>query len=729
METNGPHKDNNDPYGNYVSSSGSCTNNTAYKEKIEDTTLDTCIYGQKKPSRLAAIMGIFDYTRKILPQGQEMIENVHRKYFGTKKKKTPLNEAAAKAGYSVTSTGARVINPESSGFMQNWDCISIVALLFVATVTPYEVSFLETELNTLWAVNRCVDFVFAIDMCLSFFVMYPVKTRFGYSMETNQVKIVKNYLAGWFVPDIISLIPLDSIGLFLQDNKLKNMKGMKVIRLFRLIKLLRILRASRLFKRWETTMSISHATLSLLKFLGAVVVAGHWFGCMWALGAKNLTGPIYLNEDLETYTNLSSEQHLSWMHKHCTCVDCVGILCKVCETCLADPNDIYAAALHFSVMTLTSIGYGDVVPTYKEERFLGVIIMFLSGLLWAYIIGSACGVIANMDKHEQEFKQTIDDLNYMMKDKCIPQEMRRRLRTFFYQTKDVIRVNSYRYIVRRLSPALQGEVAVTMNSMWVRNVWYLRDAKGSTLVGFAQALESRVFAQGEVFGEEWTLYVLIRGLVGRKGRILRREAVWGEDFILDNPNLLESLRSVALTYVEVSWMHRSSLNAILEQFPEEKIRIRKAKVKVAIFRGIIVTAQRRKEEMREAKATEGLRKASIFSNRRISFSPSKNLPASKVSDELGNDPKKDFVMQGGMLKLNMDEMLEKLSEDFHAAIQEVRQDIDTVRVQLENQNNSKDALIKNPSPSSDTVRPLSPITIDDEVEPGEDLTVVSLEPP
>ncbi len=38
----------------------------------------------------------------------------------------------------------------------------VVAVLFTATVTPFEVAFLETSLNGLFVVNRIVDVIFLI---------------------------------------------------------------------------------------------------------------------------------------------------------------------------------------------------------------------------------------------------------------------------------------------------------------------------------------------------------------------------------------------------------------------------------------------------------------------------------------------------------------------------------------------------------------------------------------
>eukprot|EP00397_Hematodinium_sp_SG-2012_P014144 GEMP01014374.1.p1 GENE.GEMP01014374.1~~GEMP01014374.1.p1 ORF type:complete len:495 (+),score=49.57 GEMP01014374.1:725-2209(+) len=336
-------------------------------------------------------------------------------------------------------------------------------------------------------------------------------------------------------------------------------------------------------------MSITHANLSLGKFLVAIIVCGHWFGCLWAMVGMSMQGPSYTNPYLEL-VELPSNGHINWIQVFCQCPTC-EVDCNTCKTCLVDHFGIYSAALHFSVMTLTSIGYGDIVPTYKEERVVGCLLMLFSGVLWAYIIGSACGVIANMDKHEQTFKQTIDDLNYMVRDKQLPTEVRHRLRLYFYQTKDVVRRGSYKEIINQLSPSLQGEVALLVNKSLVQKIWYLKEASEHMLVGFAQALDARVFAQGELFGETRVLYILSRGLVGRKGRILRYSAVWGEDFILNCDGLLDYTKSVAFTYVEITWMNRHSLDIILEQFPDEKPNIRKAQVRLAFQRAVIVIAE------------------------------------------------------------------------------------------------------------------------------------------
>ena len=62
-----------------------------------------------------------------------------------------------------------VISPRSK-YMRRWDMVTLVLLLYTAVVTPVEVSFMETKIDTLFWINRAVDALFVKDIVLNFFV-------------------------------------------------------------------------------------------------------------------------------------------------------------------------------------------------------------------------------------------------------------------------------------------------------------------------------------------------------------------------------------------------------------------------------------------------------------------------------------------------------------------------------------------------------------------------------
>ncbi len=47
-----------------------------------------------------------------------------------------------------------------NSFFRKWDIVVVLAVLFTASVTPFEVAFLKTSLNALFIINRIIDVIF-----------------------------------------------------------------------------------------------------------------------------------------------------------------------------------------------------------------------------------------------------------------------------------------------------------------------------------------------------------------------------------------------------------------------------------------------------------------------------------------------------------------------------------------------------------------------------------------
>eukprot|EP00392_Amoebophrya_sp_AT5.2_P015976 g16204.t1 len=289
-------------------------------------------------------------------------------------------------------------------------------------------------------------------------------------------------------------------------------------------------------------------------------------------------------------------RRVSWVQVYCDCTVCASPMgCRQCDRCVASPCQVYVGALHYSLMTLTSIGYGDVVATHTFERFVSCGIMFVAGVTWASIVGFACGLISYRTAKNRKTIETIDDLNRMMRERDVDPQMRHRLRHFFYMHRDLGETKqNYEHLLQRMSPTLKAEVAFSVHAVYMLRVTFLSNADRDFLAAICLALKPEAYAQGEPMGDAQVLYVMRAGVAMLNGCVFRVGGYWGEDVLLDNPELTVFYSGFAMTYVEASSISRKQLNDVLLKFPEQSLRIRRHKVSLAVQRTLMRAAQETK---------------------------------------------------------------------------------------------------------------------------------------
>jgi potassium voltage-gated channel Eag-related subfamily H protein 7 len=246
---------------------------------------------------------------------------------------------SAKGHQLNVACGMKVFDPRSKQSGQ-WDGLVAVLLIYTAYVTPYEVAFLESGVDTpskmgLFVFNRFVDVIFTLDLVRTFFT--PFFNHKYQEWVTAPGAISKRYLTGWFTIDFVSILPFDTVGVVAESDAVSQLKAARVVRLFRLLKLLRLVRGMRLIQKWQDQIGLLHVHKQLLSFLVLMVTSAHWIACLWRLAT-----------DIEAATN-SAGQSFSWMTNFVTGPGEVNVKDQA-------PGVQYAASLYWSVMTLTSIG-------------------------------------------------------------------------------------------------------------------------------------------------------------------------------------------------------------------------------------------------------------------------------------------------------------------------------------------------------------------------------------
>ncbi|KAK3240751.1 hypothetical protein CYMTET_49426 [Cymbomonas tetramitiformis] len=456
------------------------------------------------------------------------------------------------------------IDPKKKVF-HNWDFLMLNMLLYTATITPYEVAFLEPAWDAMFVCNRIVDVCFLTDIILNLFIAYfdGVSGTWVYDLRL----IRKRYIKGWFAMDVVSVLPFD----LLHEGKvtgsyLQTLRILKMVRLLRLVKLLRILRIGRIFRRIESSLSLDYSLIELLKFCSTTLLLSHWIACAFgmieALEAESETWlSIYFCRNFERPPPdivLASDGEST-----------IDFHDSDCDKENIHVSERYVAALYWAVTSLTTIGYGDIVAQNSTEHVFMLFVMLLGAFQYGYIIGALGGVLAMRDVRKNRYIELMTELNCFMDECKFPIGFRLRLREYFRYRFTSTDVKHYHKVLQALSPKLRGEVSMLADNQWIKQVELFRNCPQKFLVEVAMRISQQTYPPLESIFNEGdeadTMFVVKKGLLLFEGKIYRR---WDslKDESLYQVSIHED-RCVTITFADVWMIQKDSLDEVVAKFP------------------------------------------------------------------------------------------------------------------------------------------------------------------
>ena len=503
--------------------------------------------------------------------------------------------------FTPSQIGSKYVVSPNGDFMRKWDFMTIMALLYTAVYTPYQIAFRSDMewTNVLgdpgpgwlgtFIVDRFVDSIFVVDMCLQFRMAW---FDHDHKLTFSSGEAATRYLKGWFAIDLVSIIPYDAIA-----GKSAG-RVPKLLRLFRLLKIARILRVSRIIQRWETEWSVKYGALRLIRFLVVVIMVSHWDACLWYLITT-------FDGDYEPGTGayceaVNNKGCLGGAKKCCTWVEVNELCsCNLCEFGRSDtelcqevttPWTQYVAALYWSVMTLTTTGYGDIHAGTSLERMFSTASMILGSGIFAYIVGSMCTLVQRLDAHTFAFQRKIDDLNEYMAHREMPQELRRRLRKYFHYGRDLMKFDNEPELLADMSPQLQQEIAYHNSAKHIEHISLFNGMSRRWTSNAALALVHKVFGPSETIIEEGdrgdAMYIMIKGRARVQKMTENGLEEWGTlsegSYFGERAVLFEAPRPVTvrtISYCEVAELGKPQLDHLFHAFPGTKVPVRRRAIR------------------------------------------------------------------------------------------------------------------------------------------------------
>ena len=267
-----------------------------------------------------------------------------------------------------------------------WDIFIIFLVIYSVVVIPLRIGFDRTASPGFAIFDDCIDCIFFLDMCLTFNTAYLDAHLEDYVYSRKL--IAQKYLSFWFWIDLVSTVPFDQfVPLF--TSGAKHLAAIRAIRILRLGRLAKLQRLNKLGDYLEENLGINTSQMNLIMLMLQIFFVAHIFACFWhflALPSPNTNRTWLTAGEFDT-----------------------------------DPaSDQYIAALYYTIVTMLTVGYGDIHPTNPQERAYSVFTMLSGGVIFGALMSKVASVIEKRHPQARAFKENMDEVRAFLEEYSLP---------------------------------------------------------------------------------------------------------------------------------------------------------------------------------------------------------------------------------------------------------------------------------------------------------------------
>ena len=223
------------------------------------------------------------------------------------------------------------------------------------------------------------------------------------------------------------------------------------------------------------------------------------------------------------------------------------------------------------------------------ERILLIISVAVLYAIFIFIIAEVASIISQIGYRNKKYRQTMQEVNLMMREHNFPGDLRYRLRKYIRfrhvqqdGTSAGVSLNASperRYILSLLSPQL-GQAMVHMNNAGIGQVKLFQDAElpNDALLALSVGAHIEVYAGHEFVYKAGdaavSLNVVVKGVISNKGRLVRRRDTFGEEACLSAHSEYIS-SAYTITFCSICHLDGKSIKRMFKKYSLSEVKMRK----------------------------------------------------------------------------------------------------------------------------------------------------------
>eukprot|EP00002_Diphylleia_rotans_P023918 TRINITY_DN4714_c0_g1_i4.p1 TRINITY_DN4714_c0_g1~~TRINITY_DN4714_c0_g1_i4.p1 ORF type:complete len:1498 (-),score=299.51 TRINITY_DN4714_c0_g1_i4:714-5207(-) len=419
-----------------------------------------------------------------------------------------------------------------------WELHIFLFVIYNALFIPFRCAFGPYDLTYFYVIDYLTDIVFYIDIWLNFYTPHSMDEVVRFDHNT----LKKRYMESWFPWDVMSVLPYDIIAAIV---------GRVYLPYLRIPRIFKVVRLYQYAEKWEMEWKALGSYFRIWLLFFTLMMTSHWIACLWwTIGYRG-------GVDSASWVNAAN----------------IG---------KDDTYTQYLHSLYWSIVVLTTIGFGDVVARSDSERIMSICTMLVGAFFYGLLFGNIASVLSTLDAASSRLLQNASLLRKYMTYHKLPQELRIRITSYFDATWTRERGLDEHRILDDLPSALRSEIAVYIHRELVNKVGFFQAISNAGFINsLVLKLRPQIALPGEMIVREGDLpnemFFLSKGSVevtvnGTTLCILKEGSYFGEVSLIFQERRTASVS--AIEYTELLVLTKSDFESSVQYFPEFATMIR-----------------------------------------------------------------------------------------------------------------------------------------------------------
>lgn len=414
-----------------------------------------------------------------------------------------------------------------------WNILILLGICWYAITVPIYIALGIDSHGWSLALDITWTLFFSVDIYLNFNTPYLIEGEW----ITDKPTVYRHYLRSWFTVDMIATFPFDLLLILFALYHPELFSAVPLVRVFKMFRIFRI--------------------IDLVTYLSAQ-------------GKESLVTDVVLDANVQIKVTLL----IFWIIVGMNAIACGWIMISP-QYLIDDSVSNYIMGLYWTITTLTTVGYGEIIPSDNVARLYAMVVMMGGVVIYGFVIGNISTIMINNKAYKTRQREKVVELANFLKDYKIPKNMQSSI--FGYYNHYLFeKISAHSEIVEELPKELQQEINSYVNVFMLRHVPIFSRASQDCLTEMVHCLKKRTLPPNETIirygdvGKE--MYFLNHGVVevllanGTSVAKLRSGSFFGEMSLLNEVPRIATVRTV--TFCDIFVLKKKDFIHVMETYPD-----------------------------------------------------------------------------------------------------------------------------------------------------------------